>query len=345
MESFLGIGELARASGLPVSALRFYDGAGVLVPAAVDPRTGYRRYSPAQVGAARLVARLRRIGMPLDSVRALLAGCDPGPVLDGHLARLEGGLADARRELSVVRALLDGASEAPMTFTMSATGLGPALDAVRYAVGVDPAYPALHGVLLERAGGPLHAVATDRYRLAVATAQASGDDGRVLLPVALVDAARDLLSGSPAGELAAVTVTGDAVRIAVGDREVRGEAAPAADFPDWRRFAPAPGRHEVALDGPAFRAALAAGPAVTKLRESDGAAYEMVVLTLGTDGELTVGGTGDALRVGVNRDFLLDAVGDRDQLVLQLTDPINPLAVRVPGGADWSLLMPVDLTR
>jgi len=39
-----GIGEVARASGLSVSALRFYDGAGVLVPAEVDPATGYRRY-------------------------------------------------------------------------------------------------------------------------------------------------------------------------------------------------------------------------------------------------------------------------------------------------------------
>ena len=28
-----GIGEMARSSGLGVSALRFYDGAGVLVPA------------------------------------------------------------------------------------------------------------------------------------------------------------------------------------------------------------------------------------------------------------------------------------------------------------------------
>ena len=40
----LRIGEMARASGLTVSALRFYDGAGVLVPAAVDPATGYRTY-------------------------------------------------------------------------------------------------------------------------------------------------------------------------------------------------------------------------------------------------------------------------------------------------------------
>ena len=68
-------------------------------PAAATGATGGTRSR-----TARLVARLRRVGMPLaDSVRALLAGASPGPVLDAHLARLEDGLAAARRELSAVR--------------------------------------------------------------------------------------------------------------------------------------------------------------------------------------------------------------------------------------------------
>src|SRR4051794_41580563 len=63
-----GIGEVARASGLAVSALRFYDRAGVLVPAEVDPVTGYRRYSGEQVRAARLIAGLRRVGLPVAEI-------------------------------------------------------------------------------------------------------------------------------------------------------------------------------------------------------------------------------------------------------------------------------------
>ena len=47
-DSLLTIGVIARLSGLPVSTLRFYDGAGVLVPAEVDPATGYRRYTGEQ---------------------------------------------------------------------------------------------------------------------------------------------------------------------------------------------------------------------------------------------------------------------------------------------------------
>ena len=69
-----GIGEMARASGLSVSALRFYDGAGVLVPAEVDPDTGYRRYADDQLRAARLVASLRRVGMPIAEIIVAVNG-------------------------------------------------------------------------------------------------------------------------------------------------------------------------------------------------------------------------------------------------------------------------------
>jgi DNA-binding transcriptional MerR regulator len=63
------IGDLARASGLSVSALRFYDRAGLLVPVRVDPVTGYRWYSADQIRPARIVAGLRRVAMPLAGSR------------------------------------------------------------------------------------------------------------------------------------------------------------------------------------------------------------------------------------------------------------------------------------
>ena len=62
------IGEFSRASGLTVSALRFYDSVGVLVPVQVDPRTNYRWYAQSQVGDGRLVARLLRVGPGLPQV-------------------------------------------------------------------------------------------------------------------------------------------------------------------------------------------------------------------------------------------------------------------------------------
>jgi phosphoribosylaminoimidazole-succinocarboxamide synthase len=120
-ETLLGIGQMAQRSGLTISALRFYAGASVLGPDVVDPGTGYRRYRPAQLRKARLIAQLRRVGMPLPDIRrAALAVDEPAEVsriIDEHLRRLEAGLADARRLLSTVPSLLDDLEE-PVTTTL-----------------------------------------------------------------------------------------------------------------------------------------------------------------------------------------------------------------------------------
>jgi PPM family protein phosphatase len=72
----LNIGAFARASRLSPKALRLYDELGLLRPAHVDPVNGYRRYEPAQLERARLVAWLRRLGMPLARIKRV---CDlPG---------------------------------------------------------------------------------------------------------------------------------------------------------------------------------------------------------------------------------------------------------------------------
>ncbi|MEV1205228.1 MerR family transcriptional regulator, partial [Microbispora rosea] len=65
MRELLTIGTFARATRLSPKALRLYDEAGLLRPAAVDGESGYRYYDPAQLERARLIARLRRLGMPL----------------------------------------------------------------------------------------------------------------------------------------------------------------------------------------------------------------------------------------------------------------------------------------
>ncbi|MER7573723.1 MerR family transcriptional regulator [Streptomyces sp. NPDC126514] len=73
MEEMLTIGAFARACRLSPKALRLYDELDLLRPAHVDPETGYRRYAPAQLEHARLVAWLRRIGMPLARIREVCA--------------------------------------------------------------------------------------------------------------------------------------------------------------------------------------------------------------------------------------------------------------------------------
>ncbi|MFF5077682.1 MerR family transcriptional regulator [Actinoplanes sp. NPDC000266] len=69
----LTIGGFARQAGLTPKALRLYDETGLLRPAAVDAESGYRFYEPGQLDRARLIAELRRIGMPLAEIAEVCA--------------------------------------------------------------------------------------------------------------------------------------------------------------------------------------------------------------------------------------------------------------------------------
>jgi DNA-binding transcriptional MerR regulator len=72
-DRLLSIGELARRTALPVSTIRFWSDAGVLLPAA---RTGggRRMYNAACVAQLELVATLRELGLGLADVRRVLGG-------------------------------------------------------------------------------------------------------------------------------------------------------------------------------------------------------------------------------------------------------------------------------
>lgn len=72
-DSYLLAGRFGAATRLSPKALRLYAEQGLLVPAHVDPQTGYRYYAPEQAPLARLIARLRRLGLPVARVAQLVA--------------------------------------------------------------------------------------------------------------------------------------------------------------------------------------------------------------------------------------------------------------------------------
>ncbi|MBA3249499.1 MAG: MerR family transcriptional regulator [Geodermatophilaceae bacterium] len=61
----LTIGSFSRATHLSVRTLRRYHELRLLVPATVDPTTGYRSYAREQILDAQLIHRLRNLDLPL----------------------------------------------------------------------------------------------------------------------------------------------------------------------------------------------------------------------------------------------------------------------------------------
>lgn len=101
-ERSLRIGPFSRAVSLSVKALRAYHESGLLVPAEIDPRTGYRSYSMAQLADATVIRRLRELDVPLDAVRQVLDARDPEvtrKVLADHGTVLEVRLAATQRAI------------------------------------------------------------------------------------------------------------------------------------------------------------------------------------------------------------------------------------------------------
>ena len=104
------IGAFAERTRLSAKALRLYDRLGLVRPVRTDPDSGYRFYSEDQVDGARLVALLRRLGMPLPVI-ADVVGKPPreaAETIGGYWAQIESATAERRVLVSYIQARLKG---------------------------------------------------------------------------------------------------------------------------------------------------------------------------------------------------------------------------------------------
>ena len=77
----ISIGKMARMSGLSVPTLRLYDEMGLLKPARVDKKTGYRYYSLSQNARLDMIAYMKELGMSLSEISDVLKKEDLGRAL------------------------------------------------------------------------------------------------------------------------------------------------------------------------------------------------------------------------------------------------------------------------
>jgi DNA-binding transcriptional MerR regulator len=153
----MSIGTFSRASLLSVVALRKYHEAGILVPADVNARTGYRGYHPSQLIDAAIIRRLRRLDVSLGDIRTILRARDPG-VTSRVLARHEARMRESLREIeTIVGALSDGRDDPlvhtpvqvralPAAHTLAVRGIAREVD---YGAFLGRAYPALLAAVAE----------------------------------------------------------------------------------------------------------------------------------------------------------------------------------------------------
>lgn len=116
-QQHLSVGAFARRAGLTAKALRHYDRIGLLTPDEVDA-DGFRWYAPSQLCAARRIAALRAVDVPLEDVRRALADeAARGDVLAVQRRRLEARLARVQRQLHHLTHLQTDGLEHPMPDT------------------------------------------------------------------------------------------------------------------------------------------------------------------------------------------------------------------------------------
>lgn len=121
----LGIGDFSRMTLLSVKALRHYHDVGVLEPAEIDPHSGYRFYTPAQVPVAQVIRRLRDLGMPLDEIRAVLQAPHVyarHELITAHAKRMEARLATIASVVDTLHGLL---LHPPATVAAERRAVGP----------------------------------------------------------------------------------------------------------------------------------------------------------------------------------------------------------------------------
>jgi len=102
------IGTIARAAGVGIDTVRFYEREGLL-PEPKRRASGYRDYQPATVQRLRFIRRAKELGFSLEEIRELLAlSADRERGVRGVKQRAESRLAEVERRIRELRRVQRG---------------------------------------------------------------------------------------------------------------------------------------------------------------------------------------------------------------------------------------------
>ncbi|MAT99186.1 MAG: hypothetical protein CL608_18735 [Anaerolineaceae bacterium] len=118
----LTIGQFGRLAQLSRKALRLYDDKGLLTPKRIDPDSGYRYYTRAQVAIARHIRLLRLMEMPLEAIATVLAVWDDDPLtaqrlIQSHVTAMEKRVTAVQLAARLLQEELEPDKEQIMSFS------------------------------------------------------------------------------------------------------------------------------------------------------------------------------------------------------------------------------------
>jgi DNA-binding transcriptional MerR regulator len=138
--TLLSIGELSDRTGVPTSALRYYDELGLVRPA--TRAAGRRRYTAAAVRDVGLILFFREIGFSLTEIGRLMTGDrqDLREMIDNKLAEL----AEQQHRIEVARTALEHGRQCPASDPMKCSRFWSIIEGRLHGLSLEESHSRAH---------------------------------------------------------------------------------------------------------------------------------------------------------------------------------------------------------
>lgn len=102
------IGEFSTISKTTIKTLRYYEKEKLLIPAFIDPNTGYRYYETSQLTELSKIISLRQVGLSIKDIKKVVDEYDIKELLKIRKNEIENNIILYNTELSKINYLLEG---------------------------------------------------------------------------------------------------------------------------------------------------------------------------------------------------------------------------------------------
>lgn len=110
-KKYLKISEFAGLRGVSIGSLRYYEKLAILVPARIDPKTGYRYYLPEQLPALDTILLCIALNIPLKDLKNYIdesGALDLKHILTSGKQAMQEKIGEMQKKLELIQFNLDG---------------------------------------------------------------------------------------------------------------------------------------------------------------------------------------------------------------------------------------------